>query len=59
MSVQGCSQDIAGIKMMVGLLGCRCTQGAGEATLAMVAAIETTQPSVPANEEVTPHHCPV
>lgn len=56
-SVQRCSQDIGGIKMMVWLLWCRCTQGAGEVTLAMAAAIETTQPSVPANEEVTPHHC--
>lgn len=56
-SAQGCSQDIAGIRMMVGLLGCRCTRRAGEVTLAMVTAIETTQPSVPANEEVTPHHC--
>lgn len=56
-SAQRCRQDVAGIKMMAPLLGCRCRRRAWEVTLAMVAAIEATQPSVLGNEEVTPHHC--
>lgn len=33
---------VAGIKMTIGVLGCRCTQRAREVTLAMVAAAETS-----------------
>lgn len=47
----------AGIKMTTEVLGCRCAQRAGEVTLAMVAASESSQPSVSGHEEVTPHHC--
>lgn len=50
-------QGVAGIKMMMGVLGCRCTQRAGEVTLAMVATAEMSQPSVLGHEEVTQHHC--
>lgn len=46
-----------GIKMTTGVLGCRCAHRAGEVTLAMVVASETSQPSVSGREEVTPHHC--
>lgn len=46
-----------GMKMTTGLLGCRCAHRAGEVTLAMVVASETSQPSVSGHEEVTRHHC--
>lgn len=51
----------AGIKMMMGVLGCRCIEsrgwGGGGVTLAMVATAERSQPSVLGHEDVTQHHC--